>query len=182
MSSALSTRLKIWFVIATITLVGSFAARYFTFSRLTNTSHEAASTPRRAPRTRRTALLAEGCRDRPARLSDYRRPEYLKPYEKASKTLDEDETRLAVLIGDDSTQRQRLTELRKIIDEKLSELKSTIQRRDLEGFEAAKAIVEADQGRHLMGEAGKLVDTMIAGEQRRLDDEQQQLRRPSDSI
>ena len=176
MPSVLSPRLKSWFAIATVMLVASFAGRYATFSRLTNTAHEAAS-------TRELLIELEGLlstlKDAETGLRGYLitgDASYLEPYEKARNALDEDEARIAVLIGDDDSQRERLAELAGIIDEKRSELKSVVERRQREGLAAAKAIVEADEGHEVMRKANGLAETMIAVEQRRLDDEQRQVR------
>ncbi len=175
MSSALSTRLKIWFGIATVMLVGSFAARYLTLSLVTSTAHDAAST---RELLRELEGLLSTFKDAETGQRGYLitgDPRYLEPYEKAKKSLSEQQPSLAKLVDDDRQQRDRLSELRKVIHAKLAELQATIEQRNRNGFEAAKAIVEADHGRGLMREATSIVEVMIASEEQRLDVEQQRL-------
>ncbi len=75
---------------------------------------------------------------------------YLEPYTKATETLPERLTRLEALVSDNIVQQGNIARLRRQIENKLAELRETIEVRRREGLAQALAIVETDRGKASM--------------------------------
>lgn len=65
---------------------------------------------------------------------------YLDPYEKALKRLSQLRANLKESVADDADQSARMAKLDTLIDQKLDELKQSIDQRDTNGFEAARVL------------------------------------------
>jgi signal transduction histidine kinase/CheY-like chemotaxis protein len=77
-------------------------------------------------------------------------PAYLAPYERGIAALPDAMGRLRTLIADNPEHQQRVARLDRLIPTKLDELKSAIEARRNQGFDAALAIVKTDLGRTTM--------------------------------
>ncbi len=78
------------------------------------------------------------------------RDSYLAPYDGAMKELTATVDRVAGLVADDPRQSQGIVELRRLVSDKLAELRETIEERQSGHTEAALAIVNDDKGFRLM--------------------------------
>ena len=85
---------------------------------------------------------------------------YLNPYEAARTRLNREIDSLAELTADNTSQRQRVAELRPLTTAKLAELEQTIELRREGKFDSALEIVNADHGRQLMREIRSLIAQM----------------------
>jgi signal transduction histidine kinase/CheY-like chemotaxis protein/CHASE3 domain sensor protein len=72
---------------------------------------------------------------------------YLEPYNAALTTVGQRLDEIAQLTSDNPTQQARIPRLKLLVDAKLAELKETIELRRTQGFEAAVAVVNSDQGK-----------------------------------
>jgi signal transduction histidine kinase len=97
---------------------------------------------------------------------------YLAPYDAAVRQMPETLDRAVALVSDNPQQQQALGQLRALIDDKLEELRSTVEARKADRAEAALAIVNSDEGRRSMDEIRALLTTMEAEENRLLADRQ----------
>jgi signal transduction histidine kinase len=77
-------------------------------------------------------------------------PEYLEPYNLALTEVNQELDRVAELTADVPGQRQRVSQLRGILAEKLTELAEIIRLRKERGFEAARKAVTTQRGKQLM--------------------------------
>jgi PAS domain S-box-containing protein len=176
MSNVLSKRLTFSFAAVAAFLIGTSAARYVALKHALDDSHEVASTReilRELDGLLSTLKDAETGQRGFIITGD---PRYLDPFRKAGRSLERELARLGELVADDPAQRVRLEQLRKATDQQTAELQTTIELREQEGFEAAKAAVEQDRDRALMAQAGNVVDDMIADQEARLSAKQQQVR------
>ncbi|MHC5937608.1 response regulator [Nostoc sp.] len=85
---------------------------------------------------------------------------YLEPYKAAIQVLNQKVNDLQRLTADNLNQQSRLDILQPLIDQKLAELKETIDLRQNQGFEASQKVVLTDRGKQLMGEIRKVIQTM----------------------
>jgi CheY-like chemotaxis protein/CHASE3 domain sensor protein/putative methionine-R-sulfoxide reductase with GAF domain len=76
--------------------------------------------------------------------------DYLEPFEKALATLDETLDRLQKLTADNPREQQRIAEIRDLKNQKIDELKHTIQLRREKGLNAALEIVRNNSGKVIM--------------------------------
>lgn len=87
---------------------------------------------------------------------------YLRPYEEAIRTLDGDIDRMREmaprLAG--QTLRDSVNALEPLVDEKLAELRDTIEARRREGFNAAQVLVRSNRGMKAMNEIRRLIGEM----------------------
>ncbi len=97
---------------------------------------------------------------------------YLAPYDTAVRQMPETLDRASALVSDNPQQQQALGQLRALIDDKLAELRSTVEARKANRAEAALATVNSDEGRRTMDEIRALLATMEAEENRLLADRQ----------
>jgi PAS domain S-box-containing protein len=88
------------------------------------------------------------------------REEYLQPYRSAQPEISAELDNLQSLLKNDAAQEQRLERLRTLLDEKHRELRSVIDVRRAQGFEAAQAIVQNDTGKVFMDHARAIVAEM----------------------
>ncbi|MEK7950922.1 CHASE3 domain-containing protein [Luteolibacter soli] len=86
--------------------------------------------------------------------------DYLAPYEKALKEVGAKMDALAKLTNDNPVQQARMQRILALVEEKKAELKSGIDARRDEGFDAAAKIVGTNVGRTLMDEIRELIDSM----------------------
>jgi hypothetical protein len=93
--------------------------------------------------------------------------EYLEPYWKASRGLDQALSGLKNLIADDADQQKRFLALEPLIQNKLTELQTTIDLRDREGFAAANQVVVTGQGRQWMDQIRVILAGMVEEENAR---------------
>jgi methyl-accepting chemotaxis protein len=89
---------------------------------------------------------------------------YLEPYKDAQSKLDRSLDRLSELTRSDPTQQQRIGELKPLLDDKLAELRETIELHDKQDKAAALKVVETDRGKKLMDDARKIIKKMVATE------------------
>ena len=85
------------------------------------------------------------------------RDEYLQPYREAEPEIVTELDTLQSLLSSDPQQVQRLERLRTLLDEKHRELRTVIDVRRSEGFDAAQAIVGNDTGKMFMDRARTIV-------------------------
>lgn len=85
---------------------------------------------------------------------------YLEPYNAAIQVLNQKVEKLQELTADNPKQQSRLDILQSLIDQKLAELKETIDLRQNQGFEAAQKVVRTDRGKQLMTEIRKVIQAM----------------------
>ncbi|GAB6842936.1 signal transduction histidine kinase/CheY-like chemotaxis protein [Methylorubrum rhodinum] len=98
------------------------------------------------------------------------RDEYLGPYNEARDRIGLLRGELQVLTVDNPSQQGRIRALAPIVQRKLEELAQTVQARRDGGPEAALRIVNTDVGRNDMREAEAVVASIMADEQRLLDE------------
>jgi len=72
---------------------------------------------------------------------------YLEPYSMAIEMIDEEIEHVQTLTSDNPNQQKRIEELKPHVEEKLAELKETIDLRDEVGFTAAVEVVLTDRGK-----------------------------------
>ncbi len=89
---------------------------------------------------------------------------YLEPYTNGIAAIYGHIDHLAELTSDNPAQQERIATLRHLVDEKLAELKDTIELRQ-GSFEAALAVVLTDAGKDVADKIRVLIDEMIAEEQ-----------------
>ena len=89
---------------------------------------------------------------------------YLEPYTNGIAAIYGHIDHLAELTSDNPAQQERIATLRPLVDEKLAELKDTIELRQ-GSFEAALAVVLTDAGKDVADKIRVLIDEMIAEEQ-----------------
>lgn len=87
---------------------------------------------------------------------------YLAPYEDGQKAVGEEMATLVRLLADEAMQLERLNMLRIIVDEKLQELKATIDQRRAGSLEQALAYVQEGSGKRLMDRARDTIADMKA--------------------
>jgi methyl-accepting chemotaxis protein/methyl-accepting chemotaxis protein-1 (serine sensor receptor) len=75
---------------------------------------------------------------------------YLEPYNKATASLSAKLDKIKQLTSDNPAQQRRIAEMAGSIGAKLDELKETIDLRNANGFEAARAVVLTDKGKQVM--------------------------------
>jgi PAS domain S-box-containing protein len=83
-------------------------------------------------------------------------PEYLDSYHAAVATLPSELDKLRGLVAEEPALRIRATTLSNLVNEKLGEMKATVDLRRNEGFQAALAEVETNRGKHTMDDLRKL--------------------------
>src|SRR5579871_2798259 len=82
---------------------------------------------------------------------------YLEPYDRAIEAIPKDLAKLNTLRpASDGDKNQLLDRLRAVTNEKLSEMRGTIEIRNQQGFEAALEVVRGDRGRQTMDEIRSL--------------------------
>jgi signal transduction histidine kinase/CheY-like chemotaxis protein len=92
------------------------------------------------------------------------RDSYLAPYTAAVEQLPATLDRMRDLVGADPRQQQAVVQLRQLVNDKIAELRSTIEERQAGRPEAALAIVNDDRGLRLMQNIGRLLATLQAEE------------------
>ncbi len=85
---------------------------------------------------------------------------YLEPYNAAIQVLNQKVKDLQKLTTDNPKQQQQLDVLQPLITQKLDELQETIDLRQNQSFEASLKVVMTDQGKQLMSEIRKVIQTM----------------------
>lgn len=75
---------------------------------------------------------------------------YLEPYYQSLDEIPQIHKNLKILTSDNFQQQQRLDKIKPLIGKKLSELKTTIDLRRNQGFDAAVAVVLTDEGKEIM--------------------------------
>jgi PAS domain S-box-containing protein len=92
------------------------------------------------------------------------RPEYLEPLTKARTVLPGELEELDQLVANDAAEREKLARIPYLVRAKLDELARTIEVRRTQGLEASLAIVNNDEGKRLMDEIRRTLDTMTSDE------------------
>ena len=77
-------------------------------------------------------------------------PSYLEPYDLAAKTMPQQIAALRSLTADEPNQKQQLSFIEPLIQQKFAELHQTIDLRKTRGFDAAAQVVLTNQGKALM--------------------------------
>lgn len=85
---------------------------------------------------------------------------YLEPYNSAVKAIKPQIEELKQLAGADPDQQQQLTVLEPLIDQKMAELKETVDLRKNKGFNAAAPVVLTHRGQQLMDQIRKTIYQM----------------------
>lgn len=106
-------------------------------------------------------------------------PEYLEPYNHAVTELHREIDRIAELTTNQSSQQQRIIQLRALLTEKLAELAETIRLRKERGFEAARKAVATQRGKQLMDSLRAVVGDMEQDTYRLLNEREQLVTRIS---
>lgn len=91
---------------------------------------------------------------------------YLLPYSQAREQLAQDLDTLGGLIGDNPVQANQLATVRRLVNERLSEMEATIDARRAQGFEAALGIVMTHAGKISMDTIRAALDGMVDEEAR----------------
>jgi sigma-54 dependent transcriptional regulator, acetoin dehydrogenase operon transcriptional activator AcoR len=94
--------------------------------------------------------------------------EYLEPYYRAIRNLDDEFTRLERLTASDAAQQERVLTLERLIEAKFAELDQTILLFRTEGFAAAVGVVATGRGKLLMDSIRVVVDAMDTEQFRQL--------------
>ncbi|WP_407530424.1 CHASE3 domain-containing protein [Methylobacterium oryzisoli] len=98
------------------------------------------------------------------------RDDYLGPYNEARDRIGVLQGELQTLTADNAAQQDRIRSLAPVVSHKLEELAQTVPARRDGGLEAALRIVNTDAGRNDMREAEAVVASILADEQRLLDE------------
>ena len=93
------------------------------------------------------------------------RENYLEPFTVAAPTIAGVLADLRVLLADNPAQQDRLTRLDALSDEKLGELRRTIELRRANGLDAAIAVINDDRGKRAMDEIRAVLADMRAAEE-----------------
>lgn len=96
--------------------------------------------------------------------------EYLRPYHIAEGTISQWIRQIDSLTTDNPEMQQQLPELRRVVGDKLAELRETVALRQNEGFAAAERMVLTGRGRVTMDSIRIQVGRMVAEEERQLRD------------
>lgn len=94
---------------------------------------------------------------------------YLEPYEDSIEQVDDTMDRLKQLISDNSSQKQRLSQINQLMIDRLGMLRQTIRLADDDRFEEARSIVKSDRSRFLMNEIRGLINQMQTQEKQLLE-------------
>ena len=101
-------------------------------------------------------------------------PAYLEPYRRGTTSIQDTLVQIASLTADDSMQARHLADLRPVVDQKLQELRQTVEARRIDGFEAAQRIVRTNFGRATMDRIRGVVGDMNREEDRLLEERRRQ--------
>lgn len=93
---------------------------------------------------------------------------YLAPYEKAASEIPKELDDLTRTAANVPREKQQVAGIRSLVLDKLAELKKTIEVRDLEGDEAAMAIMRTGEGRLTMDEVRSVGNMLVRREQAEL--------------
>jgi PAS domain S-box-containing protein len=174
MSTVLSTRLKLWFAAAAVALVASFALRYVVISNVVVTDQQVTNI--------RDALGAmdgviETLEDAQSGQLHYLitgNERFLTTFQQARGVIDQQLKQVAESIDAGSADQQvRLMELRRAVDDKLTDLAAAAQRRPADSLEAAKNLIDTDPGLQSTRQAENTVAKMKAHEEIRLKNSRQ---------
>ena len=101
---------------------------------------------------------------------------YLDPYDKALKRLSQLRANLKASVADEADQSVRMAELDRLIDQKLDELKQSIDQRDTSGFEAARLLeiermeqATMDSIRRVIGDTTEREKALLSARQSKVD-------------
>jgi len=95
-------------------------------------------------------------------------PQYLEPYERASKIIDGHVENLRQLISDNPAERTNLDRLRRLVNDRIAALNGTLEVYRQRGLPAAIARIKTNQGRLLMEKARGVIGDMDREELRLL--------------
>jgi methyl-accepting chemotaxis protein len=101
-------------------------------------------------------------------------PAYLEPYRRGTAAIQDTLVQIASLTADDSMQARHLADLRPVVDQKLQDLRQTLETRRIEGFEAAQRIVRTNFGKATMDRIRGVVGEMNREEDRLLEERRRQ--------
>ena len=148
------------FGVALAALVGIGAFSFLSLSRLKNTSNQVEHTYKVINKlgTLLSQLTDAETGQRGYLLTGEIR--YLKPYNNAIASIDQNLDELQELTANNPDQQQHMTQLSPLITFKLAELKETITLRQSQGYEAALRIVKTDRGKQAMEEIRAIVKVM----------------------
>jgi len=148
------------FGVALAALVGIGAFSFLSLSRLKNTSNQVEHTYKVINKlgTLLSQLTDAETGQRGYLLTGEIR--YLKPYENAIASIDQNLDELQELTANNPDQQQHITQLSPLITFKLAELKETITLRQSQGYEAALRVVKTDRGKQAMEEIRAIVKVM----------------------
>jgi len=148
------------FGVALAALVGIGAFSFLSLSRLKNTSNQVEHTYKVINKlgTLLSQLTDAETGQRGYLLTGEIR--YLKPYENAIASIDQNLDELQELTANNPDQQQHMTQLSPLITFKLAELKETITLRQSQGYEAALRVVKTDRGKQAMEEIRAIVKVM----------------------
>ncbi|HEY9794761.1 MAG TPA: CHASE3 domain-containing protein [Leptolyngbyaceae cyanobacterium] len=148
------------FGVALAALVGIGAFSFLSLSRLKNTSNQVEHTYKVINKlgTLVSQLTDAETGQRGYLLTGELR--YLKPYNNAIASIDQNLDELQELTANNPDQQQRITQLSPLITFKQAELKETITLRQSQGYEAALRVVKTDRGKQAMEEIRAIIKAM----------------------
>lgn len=86
--------------------------------------------------------------------------EFLEPYTRALGEVEHHYSEVRKLTSDNPAQQRRLDAVRPLVDEKLAELRRTVELRRTQGFAATEAVVSAGEGKRFMDDMRRIVTEM----------------------
>lgn len=88
------------------------------------------------------------------------RDEFLEPYTKGLAQIEQHYAEVRKLTADNAAQQRRLDAVRAVMDEKVGELRRTIEVRRVDGFEAAEKAVSGGDGKRYMDDLRRIIGEM----------------------
>ncbi|HTU26416.1 MAG TPA: PAS domain S-box protein [Pirellulales bacterium] len=173
MFSVLSTRLKLWFAVAAIALVASFALRYVTISNVVFTERQASRIREGLAAMDELIDVLKETQSAEINYLVTADDRFRADYQKACDAIPTQLDRVAESIDPDSAEQQaRLMELRRAVDDRLADLAAAIGRRPVDNLEAARGVVDSKAGLGHMRLAENKVAAMKVHEGKRLENSQ----------
>ena len=173
MSTVLSTRLKLWFAAAAVALVASFALRYATLSSVVVTDRQATGIRDALAAMDAVIETLENAQNGQLKYLVTGNERFLKAYQQARDAIDKQLKRVAESIDADSAEQHgRFEELRRAVDDRMTDLAAAVQRHPADSLEAARNLIDAEAGLQLTRLAENKVAAMKAHEETRLEKSQ----------
>ncbi|AFY30917.1 response regulator [Calothrix sp. PCC 7507] len=153
-------KLAVGFGLASVILVLTGVVAYHSTIVLINTSNQVKKTQEKINKLEK--LLSQ-IKDAETGQRGYiltGQEKYLQPYQSAVANVNREIAELRNLAADESKQQQHLETLKPLVEEKLTELKQTINLRQRQGLEAALQLIQTNQGQRLMDDIRQVIRGM----------------------